>query len=330
MISGDALAAWFEDRNARGRSAAAVERFGRAFRERPEFATLAAELDDARGLGAGPVLAAAARYLADEAAVEAALAAMIGAARDDPFFRPPLRTPMSEIHTGLILFDHPALTIFVAVMSPDSLAAKRTFRDGAASISFGGQQAIYRFLRSGGATLSFWQAPELGAGFVGDPDLRCRLAGRRAIADGETVPLDGRREAFVIEHAVSDLVYLQALTPIGAAPVMAEFDSATLAFVGASSTDEIGSRVGTMVSLLRAMDRTDAAPLFAEALRTAHFHGRWHVMREFLALDADRALPYLRNMAVCDPHPEVRAAAAQTLALFFPPSPVREELPCHA
>src|SRR3954451_13369391 len=104
MIIGEALAAWLADRGERARSAAEVERFGRAFRRRPELARLEKELAAADGRGAGPVLAAAARYLACGAAVEAGLAAMIEAARRDAFFRPPLRTPMSEIHTGLILF----------------------------------------------------------------------------------------------------------------------------------------------------------------------------------------------------------------------------------
>ena len=40
-------------------------------------------------------------------------------------------------------------------------------------------------------------------------------------------------------------------------------------------------------------------------------------MRELLALDAEAALPDLRRLAEQDPHPEVRAAASQTLRLFF-------------
>jgi hypothetical protein len=40
-------------------------------------------------------------------------------------------------------------------------------------------------------------------------------------------------------------------------------------------------------------------------------------MREMLALDAEAALPALKRMAAGDPHPEIRAAALQTLGLFF-------------
>jgi HEAT repeat protein len=72
-----------------------------------------------------------------------------------------------------------------------------------------------------------------------------------------------------------------------------------------------------MVSLLRALDREDAFPVFEEALESPHFYTRWHVMREMLALDAEAALPSLRRMAETDPHPDIRAAARQTLDLFF-------------
>ena len=72
-----------------------------------------------------------------------------------------------------------------------------------------------------------------------------------------------------------------------------------------------------MVSLLRVMEREDALPLIAEALDSPHFYTRWHIMRELLAMDAEAALPPLRRMAADDPHPEVRAAARQTLDLFF-------------
>jgi HEAT repeat protein len=72
-----------------------------------------------------------------------------------------------------------------------------------------------------------------------------------------------------------------------------------------------------MVSLLRTMERDDALPLIEEALASPHFYTRWHIMRELIAMDAERALPLLRRMAADDPHPEVRATARQTLDLFF-------------
>ena len=86
-----------------------------------------------------------------------------------------------------------------------------------------------------------------------------------------------------------------------------------------------------MVSLLRTMEREDAVPLIVEALASPHFYTRWHVMRELLALDADAAHPHLSRMAEADPHPEVRAAARQTLELFFAePDAEAEDIACRA
>jgi hypothetical protein len=206
-------------------------------------------------------------------------------------------------------------------------------RNGPASITLSGQRTIFKFIRAGGAILSFWEAPPVTGRFTADSSGRCRLVERRRIEDGETVALDGRRRSFVIDHADSDIVYLKAATLAGAAPLSVEYDSDSLTFVAASSTDEAASRVQMMVSLLRIMDRTDAVPLLRRVLTHRHFYVRWHAMREFLALDAGLALPSLRAMAESDPHPDVRAAAASALSDCFGDQVTRreEELAlCHA
>ncbi|HEY5722168.1 MAG TPA: HEAT repeat domain-containing protein [Allosphingosinicella sp.] len=217
----------------------------------------------------------------------------------------------------MLLIDNPKLSILLALTTPDALAEKRRSRNGPASITFSGQRSIFRFLKPGGAVVSFWEAPPIAEGFTAEANARCRKTGERRIADGETIRVDGRSQSFVIEHAVSDMVYVQAVTTAGAAPVSVEYDADSSSLAGASSTDEIGSRIQMMVSLLRLLDRRDAAPVIRKCLASPHFYVRWHVMREFLALDADLALPSLREMAESDPHPEVRAAATQTLAAFF-------------
>jgi len=314
MMLGEALGRWLADAQGQAETMAAIEASGRDLRESAPMRDLRRELASAGRGGAEAVLAAAARFLNRTDAVEGPLRAMIRAALADPFCRPPLRTVSSAAHLGLLLVDDPALSILLTVTPPDEVATWKTGRAGPASIRFGGQRTISKFLKAGGATLSFWEAPEIHAGFTAETSGRCRLAGRRKIGDGETFPLDGRRQSFVIDHAVSDIVCLQAVTPLEAAPLAVEYDSATLAFAGASSTDEASSRVQMMVSLLRIMDRLDAAPLIRDVLASPHFHVRWHAMREFLALDAELALPDLRAMAEADRHPEVRAAAAATLA----------------
>ncbi len=272
------------------------------------------------------IMALAAEFLDRTEIFDAAMSDMIDAAERDPFFRPPLRRVVSEVHLGLLLLDSAKLSILLAITTPDSLARKRMSRKGPASITFGGQLNIFKFLKAGGAILSFWEAPPIEPGFSIEAGERCRRVGERRIEDGETIFLDGRSQSFVIEHAVSDIVYAQCVTPAGAASVAVEYDADSLSFAGASSTDEIGSRVQMMVSLLRLLDRRDAAPLIRECLDSPHFYVRWHVMREFLALDAELAFPSLREMAASDSHPEVREAAVQTLAAFFPDAEMSDEV----
>jgi hypothetical protein len=197
------------------------------------------------------------------------------------------------------------VTITLGFTSADSLAAKKSGVTGPRSIRFSGLLSSFHWLKAGGATLSFWETDRPGLDFTSPKGGRCRLVERRRI--------------FVIEHASSEMICLQAAVHTDAAPLALEYDAKTLGFVSASSSDEASSRIEMLVTLLRLMERDDAVPDLLELLDSPHFYTRWHIMREFLALDAQAALPHLRRMAAADPHPEVRSAAAQTLNMFFAP-----------
>jgi hypothetical protein len=125
--------------------------------------------------------------------------------------------------------------------------------------------------------------------------------------------VDGRQQSFVIEHACSNLVVLQASVKVDRAPVSAEFDSATGAYVGCSAADDSASRIQMLTTLLRKLGWDAGFPAIAEFLTHPNFFVRWHVMRELLGLDAEAALPHLERMAATDPHPENRRAARAVL-----------------
>lgn len=319
MISDPALTAWLADRAAQDRSHKGVEDCARRWSRHRLMAGLERELAILPERTAAAVLAAARRFMDRTGDIDALMRDLIRSCRADPFFRPPFHPVSSEIHTGLLLFHNADLSLAVGVTGVEMLAAKKAGPRGATSIGFSGQLTLFRYVKAGGATLSFWEAPPIGDDFVSAGAGAARCVGRRLIADGEEIVIDGRYQSFVIEHAASDMVYFQALVRTGGAPLATEYDSRSLALIGASSTDEASSRIQMMVSLLRVMERDDAFPLIAEMLNAApHFYTRWHIMREMLAMDAEAALPALREMAKGDPHPEVRAAARQTLGLFFP------------
>jgi hypothetical protein len=317
MIASAALAAWLADRDGQKRSHAALETLARDWSRHPLMTDLERQLATLPERNAAAVLDVARAFMDREDDFALLMAQLIAASRTDPFFRPPFLPTTSDIHSGILLVHNPDLSIALGISGVEMLAAKKADPRGASSIGFSGVTTLFRYLKGGGATLSFWEAPPIREGFLASQAGKCRLVGRRRIEDGEEIVIDGSYQSFVVEHVSSDMLYFQAMVRTGAAPVAAEYDSKTLAFIGASSTDEASSRVQMMVSMLRVMERDDALPLIAEALASPHFYTRWHVMREMLAMDAEAALPELRRMATGDPHPEVRAAARQTLDMFF-------------
>jgi hypothetical protein len=316
MIAGAALAAWLADREEQNRSQVRIKAVAREWRGHPLMTDLEQRLERLPERTSAAVLDAARAFMDRDDDIAAMVGDFIAASRADPYFRPPF-PPASEVATGLLLFHNPDLSIVLGVSALDLLVATKAGPRGATSIGFPGINSVFRFIKAGGATLSFWEAPPITDGFLASQAGTCRFVERRRLEDGEELSIDGRYQSFIVEHAEADMLFFQAMARPEAAPLSAEYDSRTLAFVGASSTDEATSRVQMMVSMLRVMDRKDALPVIAEALESPYFYTRWHIMRELLALDAEAALPPLRRMAVHDPHPEVRAAARQTLDLFF-------------
>jgi hypothetical protein len=317
MIPRAALAHWLADGDAQAASLRRIHACARKYGADPLMCGLEHELAGLPERTPEALIHAARRFMDSGEALDALMRDLIAEARADPFFRPPFHPLSSEVHDSLLLYHHPDLSISLGVTGLDMLAAKKTGRRGPASINFTGFVTLLRFIKSGGATLSFWEAPEITAGFSAASAGRCRLVERRRIRDGEEILVDGRRQSFVIEHATGDILFFQAVARTGGAPIGAEYDSDHHGLVGATSADEAGSRLEMMVSLLRALERDEAFPVFEAALENPHFHTRWHVMREMLAMDADAALPSLQKMAAEDPHPDVRAAARQALSLFF-------------
>lgn len=317
MIAGKELSAWLRNRGAQRETAGTMEEVSRRLGALPCLKHLQEGLERIADPSADGVLDLAATFVATPGAIGEVLDVLIEAARRDPFFRPHFDAASSEVHSGLLLFDRPALSLTLGIMSADAIAAKRAERQGGASLTFTGRQAAFHFLKSGGATLSLWEAPEIGPGFTADESGVCRPVDRLRIVDGQKLDIDGRRFAFIVEEAERDIAFVCAETSIGAGPLSVEYDWRTRRFIGASSTDEASSRTQMMLALLRTLDRRDAVPLFREMVRSEHFYARWQAMREFLALDAEAALPHLRRMAAGDPHREVRRAAEHTLAALF-------------
>jgi hypothetical protein len=310
MIVGNALKAWTKDRAAQRETQKSVDAFGHDW----GFGPVHRRFDDIMASLPTPFTAeaiaeAVSSLFADEGWVDTLIATLAEKMRADPFFDPPFRNLNSDIHAGLLVFEDEKVSIAAGVTTALQMAVKKNRPRGATSVGFSGQLGVYRFVKSGGATLSFWEAPPIGPGFNAAEAGTCRRTGAREIADGETLIIDGRRQSYVVEGLKGSFVLLQASIAVDQAPLSVEYDSATGVYVGCSATGDTSSRIQMISTLLRKLGCNDAFPAIAAFLDHPDFFVRWHVMKELLGIDAAAALPHLKRMAATDPHPDPRRAA---------------------
>ena len=314
MIVGKDLEIWLGDRPGQRRTRDAVDAFARAWNDGPVHRAFGAALAGLGAPAAEDVAAVVENFLADDFWVDLLVGGLIEALAADPYFEPPFAHINTDIHNGLVVYEDDHVSIAAGVTGAHQLAAKKNAKGGPRSIAFSGQLTIFKFVRAGGARLSFWEAPAITEDFSAATAGRCAPAGERELRDGDMVVVDGRRQAFVIEHADANMIVVQATVKPGRAPLAVEYDSETLAYVGCSAADDTASRIQMISTLLRKLDCAAAFPAIAAFLAHPNFFLRWHVMKELLGLDARAALPHLREMAARDPHPEARRAAKAALA----------------
>ena len=316
MIVGDELRAWVGDRDRQRSTSNAADDFSRRWGRGPVHQKFVSAMAALPERSSEAVVAQMRQLFADDDWVDGLLASLAEGMRADPFLDPPFRHINSDIHRGLIVFEDDNVAIAAGVSGVAELAAKKSADRAATSIAFSGQVTVLKFVRAGGARLSFWEAPLIDDGFSAAAAGNCVRTGERSLADGEILVVDGRRQAFIIEHARANLVVLQATVKPDQAPLSVEYDSRSFGYVGCSAADDSASRIQMISTLLRKLDCAAAFPAIAGFLDHPNFFVRWHVMRELLGLDAMAALPHLERMAAGDPHPETRRAARAVLDRF--------------
>lgn len=175
----------------------------------------------------------------------------------------------------------------------------------ARSIGFSGAQALYRLL-------SPVPTQALFAAVTAD-HRRCRT---RAIAlrPGQWLALDERRQSLRILPQPHPILLLRARIERTLPPPVRRYALPDGAFVGAVQADEGFARSAMLLTVLRELGASAAAPEMVGLLDRAAPSERWTVMRELLALDAATAWPHLQAMAARDPDSGVRTAAQAVLA----------------
>ena len=280
---------------------------------------LLAAIDAHADTPADAAIAALLPWLTDTSWLTARLTSALTLLRSDPFARPPLR-PVGGADGapgGLVLADRATIRLTLR------LWPFATHSPAPATAIFVPGRAALNILASGGAQLRLHQvavtpAEETGA-FTARAAAPCHSAPPRPLQTGETLHLDTARQGFTLIPGANDVLLLElTVQPPSPLPIRS-YDPATGHLLHVSSSRRDSSFRAMALTLLRHLGRPDAAPLFDAETHSPDFAARWHAMRELIALDPAAAHAPLAAMAAADPHPEVRAAAQATLALYSSP-----------
>jgi hypothetical protein len=313
MKIGSELTEWLQDRSAQRRARAEAETVASAWNDGPINSYFAQAMANCEGRGGQAVATVIAAIFADDRILDGLVETLAASLREDVFFEAPFRSTNSEIHSGLVLFEDDSVIVGAGVTSAAKLAEKKLRTAGQGAVCFSGHIELFKFVKSGGARLSFWETPPITADFAAAKAGKCRRTSERTMRDGEILTLDGRFQTFIFEHAATNILMVQATVKRDHAPLRVDFDHGTHAYLGCRAADDSASRIQMIATLLGKLDCAAALPVLADFLDDPNFFVRWHVMREMLGLDAEAALPHLRKMALTDPHPETRRAARTVL-----------------
>lgn len=324
MIATAKLQTWLADPAAQAVTRQANVRVASAWRTSPMATRLQQALDESAAT------VAAVRNCAIESFDDAGwVADLLGMLRrelsNDPFVQPPFRPMPNAIGDGLLLLSHPLASLSLIVIDAARLAEKK--RKGAVgrSIRFSGRMMMAKVI-GGSAVIQRFAIDPPGGEWCAAAAAPCRIGRVEQLAAGDTIEIDGRREAYTILTAPGNFVFLQCEIACEAAAVSVEYDAVTGRLLGASSTDALASRMMMMLSCLGSLGVTDADAAFLRGLDSPYFEVRWHSLREYMKLCPSKARRHLARLASEDPHPDIRAAAARAVAAHS----AREAQPCRA
>lgn len=238
------------------------------------------------------------------------LAPGLAALRADPLAQPAMATNRDRMRTGIVLLDTGRVIITANVIA----AAAVQRRTPPASVIVPGRLTVTRYVRAAGARLHLWRAPIADAEFSAADSAPAVEAGTLALSDGQIVRLDGRQLGWWHGEATGDVVTISVTIRAGQGPLMRDYALPSGRLRHCATIDEGAARAQMLLTYLRAEQRREATPAFAAATRDPAAFLRWEAMRNWLALDARSAMSRLTDLAVTDEHPDIRAAAAQTLA----------------
>ncbi|WP_066548010.1 MULTISPECIES: hypothetical protein [unclassified Sphingomonas] len=267
-----------------------------------EWRQLIAPIDAAGTLA--DLMPAALALLHEPGWFEAMVAQWLAIIVATPLAEPPVRSSRDAARRTLLLHDGATATITATVL-PDGVAPPA--RAGAGRVVRSGRWSATCYLRAGGVRIERWRLRSDVPCLVREPDL--------LPADRSVVVTDGRTMAQrLVQPVPQPTVMLSVSARLGAAASVHEHDAGDGSLIRVATADDGAARSQMLLRLLRALDHRGAAAQFDAASRGGTAFLRWEAMREWLMLGDATAVTRLGEVAADDPDPDVRAAAAATLA----------------
>ena len=187
------LTDWLADRARQQETREAADTYAEEWRQGPVHALFDAAFGEDCGNDAETIARIAANLFADHDWTEALIRTLCERLHLDPMFRPPFHALNNELLSGLLVYENPRVLVAASVLDVHRLAAKKLRPRDKASINFTGRLSVFKFVRSGGARLSFWESdrsprtsppppPAAAAGPASEPSPTARSSSSTAAA----------------------------------------------------------------------------------------------------------------------------------------------------
>ena len=234
-----------------------------------------------------------------------------------PLYATAAKTIDSDALTGIVLFDSDELRVSLVSMGPVSHRIKKgnKSKTRVSGVTMQGTDSAIKFIKGGNATLNLWSATP----FHREDPLCFREMQRqpnKKVADGDILFLEGGSTGMSIAYCDSPVLFAIATrnSPRTAVNVHYGIEGQLHSFTAA---DMKSSRIQLLATLLRELDwHPGVDPLIEIAKDHPDHFVRWHAMREAIVLDPSASAPLLTHMKDQDRNPQVREAAAKTVALM--------------
>ena len=211
--------------------------------------------------------------------------------------------------SGLTLFVHPLLEVFLGSMSPRARGANSERTD----VIFTGRSSVFRIMGAGSAIIQWWRCTPLDDKADITRSVAIEAAEEQTI-DASTPPIEfnGADSAFEIRDIEGSLSLLRFNLRNGPCPISLRYSPANGAIAAVAPNMRDDSRMILDSAVLRLIGRQDRVEALKTQLSHPSFFVRWQLMREYISARGLAALPELEAFIAREDNPSVKRSALAT------------------